>query len=229
MLEFNMHQAQMMKRQGKKIKDIAETLGKCERTIHYYLSESSRPRKKRKYKSILDPFKPYIDTILEEEPHFNREVLLRRLKKQKYTGSITILRDYAAKKTAEYEQRVVIRFENEPGYQAQVDWKILNTQLVDGKLQKLYAFAMVFGYSRKPFVIHTLSMDQATVLMCHVLAFRYFDGVPNEILYDNMKTAFIYSESEEKWKPNKHLLSLARHYGFTPRRCQIRGLKQRGK
>jgi transposase len=42
-------------------------------------------------------------------------------------------------------------------------------------------------------------MDQATVLMCHVLAFEYFGGVPEEILYDNMKTAFIYSTSDEKW------------------------------
>lgn len=229
MLEFDMHQAQMMRQQGKKIKDIAEALGKCERTIHNYLSEPSRPRKKREYKSILDPFKPYIDTILEEEPHFNREVLLRRLKKQKYAGGITILRDYAAKKTAEYEQKAVIRFETEPGYQAQVDWKILNTQIVDGRFQKLYAFTMVFGYSRKPFVIHTLSMDQATVLMCHVLAFMYFGGVPSELLYDNMKTAFVYSEAEEKWKPNKHLLSLARYYGFTPRRCQVRRPQTKGK
>ncbi len=88
---------------------------------------------------------------------------------------------------------------------------------------------MVFGYSRGPFVIHTTSMDQATVLICHVLAFNYFGGVPSEILYDNMKTAFVYSTTEEKWKPNKHLLSLARHYGFTPRRCQVRRPETKGK
>jgi len=229
MLELRMHQAQMMRQQGKKIKDIAEVLGKSERTIHYYLSEPSRPRKIRKYPSKLDPFKPYIDTLLEDDPYFNREVILRNLKKMNYTGSITILRDYAAKKAAEYNRRAVIRFETEPGYQAQVDWKVLNTQQVNGKLQKLYAFTMVFGYSRKPFVMHTTNMNQATFLMCHVLAFMYFGGVPTEILYDNMKTAFIYSEAEEKWKPNKHLLSLARHYGFTPRRCMVRRPQTKGK
>ncbi len=72
-------------------------------------------------------------------------------------------------------------------------------------------------------------MNQATVLMCHVLAFQYFGGVPQEILYDNMKTAFIYSTADEKWLPNKHLLSLARHYGFTPRRCQVRRPQTKGK
>ena len=229
MLELQMHDAQMLKQQGKKIQQIAETLGKSERMVHYYLSEPSRPRKNREYSSKLDPFKPYIDTILEDDRSFNREVLLRNLRKQKYTGGVTILRDYAAKKAAEIDRKAVIRFETEPGYQAQVDWKELGTRLVDGGWKKLYAFVMVFGYSRKPFVLHTTSMDQATVLMCHVLAFQYFGGVPQEILYDNMKTAFIYSTADEKWVPNKHLLSLARHYGFTPRRCQVRRPQTKGK
>ena len=56
MLELQMHEAQMMKRQGKKISQIAENLGKSERMIHYYISELSRPRKKRTYTSKLDPF-----------------------------------------------------------------------------------------------------------------------------------------------------------------------------
>jgi len=224
-----MHEAKMLKQQGKKISQIAEALGKSERMIHYYLSEPTRPRKKRQYSSKIDTFKPYIDTILEDDPTFNREVLLRNLKKQHYVGGITILREYTAKKSAEITRKAVIRFETEPGYQAQVDWKVLGKQLVDGKLQKLYAFVMVLGYSRKPFVLHTTSMDMATFLMCHVLAFTYFGGVPQEILYDNMKTAFIYSTSEEKWIVNKHLLSLARHYGFIPRRCQVRRPQTKGK
>ena len=224
-----MHDAQMMKRQGMKISQIAEALGKSERTIYYYLSEPPRPRKKREYTSKLDPYKTYIDTILEDDPTFNREVLLRNLRKQKYEGGITILRDYAASKAEDVSRKAVIRFETEPGYQAQVDWKLLGSCLVDGKYQKLYAFVMVFGYSRAPFVFHTTSMDQATFLMCHVLAFTYFGGVPEEILYDNMKTAFIYSTEDGRWRPNKHLMSLAVHYGFTPRRCQIRRPQTKGK
>lgn len=224
-----MHEAQMLKKQGKKIYQIAQAIGKSERTVHYYLSEPSRSKKQREYESKLNPYKPYIDTILEGDPYYNRIVLHRNLKKQNFTGGITILRDYAAKKSAYINRKAVIRFETEPGYQAQVDWKILGTQMVNNRSQKLYAFTMVFGYSRAPFVIHTTSMDQATVLMCHVLAFLYFGGVPAEILYDNMKTAFVYSTTEEKWNPNKHLLSLARHYGFTPRRCQVRRPETKGK
>jgi transposase len=69
MLEQLMHEAQMMKQQGKRIGQIAEALGKSERMVHYYLSEPSRPRKKRKYASKLDPFKPTLILYSKKTPH----------------------------------------------------------------------------------------------------------------------------------------------------------------
>jgi transposase len=198
MLELLMHEAQMLKQQGKKIGQIAEALGRSERMVHYYLSEPSRPRKERAFSSKLDPFKPYINTILEDDPFINREILLVRLRRQKYNGGITILRDYAAKKSAEITTKAVLRFETEPGYQAQVDWKVLGKHFVDGRWQKLYAFVMVFGYSRKPFVIHTTSMDMATFLMCHVLSFTYFGGVPEESFVRQHENGLYLSGSRRK-------------------------------
>ena len=77
-----------------------------------------------------------------------------------------------------------MRFETEPGLQAQVDWKEFRRQIVDGRETKLYAFVMVLGYSRKAFVRFTTSMDTATMLACHLLAFAYFGGVPWVIFPD---------------------------------------------
>ena len=222
-----MNEAKSLRLQGMKIKDIAETLGKSERTIYTYLSDPARKRKMREYVSILDPYKPYIDNILKDDPDYNRSVIFDRIKKLGYTGSTTILRDYAAIKANEYKEKAVIRFETEPGFQVQVDWKVHGTRIVDGQKKKLYAFVMVFGYSRAPFVIHTTCMDQSTLLACHVLAFSYFNGVPQEILYDNMKTAFLFNNGF--WKVNPKLLSFANHYGFVPRRCRVRRPQTKGK
>ncbi len=94
-------------------------------------------------------------------------------------------------------------------------------------IQNLYAFTMVLGYSRLPFVRFTLSMNSATVLACHEEAFRFFGGVPQEILYDNMKTAWVYDG--EVWRPNKRLAAFACHYGFVPRRCRVRRPETKGK
>lgn len=228
MQRFNMNQAKMLRQQGHSIHWIADELGKSPRTIHYYLSQPDRDRKVRHYPSKLDPFKDIIRIKLEEDPDRNRGLLFEDILKLGYQGGISILRDHARRVSDGITLKAVLRFETEPGYQAQVDWKELGKQDVNGTRRKLYAFTMVFGYSRAPFVMHTHRMDQATLHHCHVKAFEYFGGVPREILYDNMKTAFI-RDSDGVWKANKHLLQLAAHYGFRPRRCRVRRPQTKGK
>jgi len=223
-----MLKAKILQEQGKTQKEIAEALGVTDRTIRNYLRRHGEPRREQVRKSKLDEFKGFIDTVLEDNPFLNRELLIERLRKQGYQGRISILRDYAAAVTKRVTKAATIRFETEPGRQAQVDWKEFGKQVVDGRLTKLYAFVMVLGYSRKPFVRFTTSMAQATLLACHVLAFDFFGGVPCEILYDNMRTAFA-PDAEGVWQPTKRLLALAAHYGFAPRRCRVRRPETKGK
>ncbi|MDZ7795497.1 MAG: hypothetical protein U5P10_17930 [Spirochaetia bacterium] len=49
-------------------------------------------------------------------------------------------------------------------------------------MQKLYAFVMLLGYSRRPFVLFTTNMRLSTVLLAHLAAFAWFGAVPREIL-----------------------------------------------
>jgi len=138
------------------------------------------------------------------------------------------MKAYVAGLRRKLSQQAVIRFETEPGRQAQVDWKEFGRQSVDGYETKLYAFVMVLGYSRMPFVRFTTDMRQSTLLACHTLAFEYFGGVPQELLYDNMRTAFEPDE-EGIWHPTKRLAACAVHYGFVPQRCRVRRPETKGK
>ncbi len=156
-------------------------------------------------------------------------MLLDKLKAAGYQGQISILREHMRKMRDTLHQEAVIRFETIPGLQAQVDWMELGKVRINGRLRKRYAFVMVLGYSRRAFVCFTESMKMSVLLACHVAAFAYFGGVPEEILYDNMKTAFVYNADEGKFQPNKKLLQLASHYGFMPRRCRVRRPQTKGK
>ena len=51
---------------------------------------------------------------------------------------------------------------------------------------------------------------------CHIRAFRYLQGVPAEIFYDNMKNVVIGRENG-KAAFNIELLYFAHHYGFQPK------------
>src|SRR5262245_38489389 len=67
-----------------------------------------------------------------------------------------------------------------------------------------------------------------TVLRCHMAALEAIGGVPNEILYDRMKTAVI-GEAGGSIVYNRALVDFARHYGFQPKACRPYRAKTKGK
>lgn len=225
--EDRMHVARIMANQGHTQKYIAEYLGVSDRMIRKYLNPDfgTQPRKSRE--SILKPFYPIIEDTLENDPYFNLVYLYERLQKAGYTGKMTILRDYARQYRKKLIEKAVIRFETEPGRQAQVDWKECGKMKIDGQIQKVYAFVMLMGYSRIPFVLFTLDMTSSTLLQAHLRAFQYFGAVPQEILYDNMRTAWYNSGGV--WQVNSKLLEFASACGFRPLRCQVRRPQTKGK
>ena len=226
--EHRMLEARVLQGQGRTQAEIASILGICERTVRNHLAAMPQARKKPRRGSRLDAFKGKIDEILEANATYNGELIYERLVALGYAGKISVMKDYVAAVRRKLALQAVMRFETEPGRQAQVDWKEFGKQTVDGRVTKLYAFVMVLGYSRKAFVVFTTGMDTATLLACHVLAFAYFGGVPNEILYDNMRTAF-QPDAAGEWKPTSKLLALAVHYGFAPKRCRARRPETKGK
>ena len=226
--EHCMLEARLLQAQGYTQMQIAEMLDVSDRTVRTYLKERPAGRKKPIRRSKLDPFKPFIEEVLEKNPSYNGELLYERIVKLGYHGKKTVMKAYVAGLRRKLSQQAVMRFETEPGRQAQVDWKEFGRQVVDGRETKLYAFVMVLGYSRLPFVRFTTNMRQSTLLACHALAFEYFGGIPSEILYDNMRTAF-EPDSEGSWHPTKRLSACAVQYGFIPQRCRIRRPETKGK
>jgi hypothetical protein len=74
-----------------------------------------------------------------------------------------------------------------------------------------------------------VSVDIAWWLRCHLHAFHYFGGVPQEILHDNLKTAVVGRDADGTihWQPR--YLDFAHYYGFRPRACQPYRAQTKGK
>ena len=151
-MEKFMLKAHELQAQGFTKKQIAEQLGKTDRTIRTLLKQMPRKRKKPVKKSKLDKYKPLIEALVREDPEINGAKIYEKLLKSGFTGKSSIVREYITKIRKEETIKAVIRFETEPAHQAQVDWIEFDLQYVSGKLQKLYVFVMVMGYSRIPFV-----------------------------------------------------------------------------
>jgi len=222
-----MHTARILAQSGLKQAQIAAQLGVSDRMVRKYLKEDYRPKERKPRVSLLDPFKDTIASVLQDDHFYNIEVLADRLRAMGYQGGMTILRDHAAVIRTDLITKAVRRFETEPGRQAQVDWKECGRWTLDNQEQKIYAFVMLMGYSRKAYVRFTTSMKSPVLLACHSKAFEWFNGVPAEILYDNMKTAWI--ADGDGWRVQPALLSYASQVGFAPKRCQVRRPQTKGK
>jgi hypothetical protein len=99
-----------------------------------------------------------------------------------------------------------------------VDWSDFGWVEFDGKRMKIWCFSMVLGYSRTLYIEFSHSQNLICLGQAHKNAFRYFGGVTDTILYDNMKTVVLSREADKiQWNPQ--FMDFASFYGFIPRLC----------
>ncbi|BCO07987.1 IS21 family transposase [Desulfolithobacter dissulfuricans] len=206
-------------RQGLSMRAIAKKLGIHRNTVKKHIEGNTLPqyRKKKRQKSILDPYRQVIDDYLAEDD-YRATWILDRIRNMGYTGSYETLRDYVRKVKERHSRLAYARFETEPGRQAQVDWGDLQVENPDGSFSTKYMFLMILGYSRAMYIEFVNQCTLETFLDCHIRAFHYLQGVPAEILYDNMKQV-VTGRKQGKAVFNTEFLHFARHYNFTPRAC----------
>ena len=219
-----------MRGQGHSIRGIARELSVSRNSVRKYLRSPGVPQTKRRppRASKLDAYTGHIDRRLGEGLD-NCVVLLRELQSLGYEGSYTILREHVRLRRPRREPRATMRFETEPGEQAQVDWGSFSYVGADGRTHRLWAFVMVLGWSRGIYVEFVRRADVARFMQCHVNAFDYFGGVPRRCLYDNAKVVVLGRDGDGRPEWNRRMLDLSLRMGFELRVCQPYRAQTKGK
>ena len=111
----------------------------------------------------------------------------------------------------------VVRFETPAGRQGQVDFP--EFQFPWGKR---YALLVVLGYSRLLWCRFGPRQDMRTLITGLEDAFLAFGGVPQELLFDQMKAVITRDLRLQGGAlvRNLEFLRSAHHWGFTPRACR---------
>lgn len=217
-------------RQGLSSTAIARRTGHDRKTIRKVVRSEGPvtygPRTPRP--SQLEPFKPYLEQRMAEGV-FNTVKLFQELQAQGYQGQQSILNDFIRPYRQGQRREPIIRFETPPGQQAQVAWAQCGTILQVGDPRQLSAFGMTLGYSRAMHLEFTCSRELEWFLECHLHAFRYFGGIPQEILYDTLKSVVLERHPDGTVKVPPRFLDLATSYGFTPKPCQPYRATTKGK
>jgi len=214
---------------GFKERKIARTLRISRPTVRRYL-ENPQPQKPRISRSSkLDPYQDHIQQLLEKDPEVKAPVVLQRLQQEGFDGKITILRDCLRRLRAGQRQPTpFIRFESRPGQQMQIDWGHFGVLAYGESMRKLYALAVIEGYSRAAYVEFTHSQNQACLHQALLNAFAYFGGSPEEVVVDNMLSA-VTERHGPLIRFNDAFLDFLRIFHITPIACNVASPHEKGK
>jgi transposase len=216
--------------------ELARRFGVSRRTVYHWIetaqldrdlddeavSYKPRPAVPKK----LDRFKGVIEARLQMYPRLTAQRLFEEIGADGYAGGYTQLKDYIRQVRPRQVDEPVQRFETPPGFQGQVDFATFNLPW-----GRRYALVVVLGYSRVLWV-RFFSRQSMQVLFAGLeSAFAYFGGVPQELLFDQMRAVVVGDDRLSKGAlvMNGEFLRFAAHWGFRPRACRPYRAKTKGK
>ena len=221
----------MAKMQGKTVSQISRETGMSRNTVRKYLRQGYQPHQLngRHRPSKLDPYKTHLDNLMKSGI-YNCSVLKEHLEALGYRGGMTILKDYVQKIRPPMVKAgpAIRRYETKPGRQAQMDWGTLKYWDTEGLLHKVYVFVMILGHSRMRYIEFSRRSDVRSLLRCMTNGFIYYDGIPETVLTDRMKTVMLsVDHGKAVWQEAFELY--ANEMGFLPKVCRSRRPQTKGK
>jgi len=215
---------------------IARQLGISRRTVYHWIKTGQLDRElddlavsygpRRPMPSKLDPYKAMIRARLQSYPRLSATRLHAEVQAAGYPGSYTQVKRYVRKVRPQAPADPVVRFETPPGKQAQVDFAEFRMPW-----GKRYALLVVLGWSRFSWIGFYPRQTMRVLVDGLEAAFRAFGGVPEELLFDQMKAVIVDDRRTDGGQliENSEFLRFAHHWGFRTRACRPYRAKTKGK
>jgi len=216
--------------------ELARRLRVSRRTIYHWIEagqgnrdldgEPVRYRPRPPVGSKLDPYKGIMTARLEAFPALTAQRLFDEVRAAGYAGGYSQVKAYVRQVRPRPPVQPVVRFETPPGYQGQVDFGTFTLPW-----GRRHALLVVLGYSRLLW-LHFFSRQTMAVLFRGLEdAFAYFGGVPQELLFDQMRAVVTADDRQDAGSlvMNGEFLRFAEHWGFRARACRPYRAQTKGK
>ena len=234
-----LHKIKDCKNNGMSQRATKDLLGIHRDTVRRYWDmpedEICKKLEKRTRIKELEPYKDYIIHLLEKYPKIGCPNIRRKLtnkgikvkvKSRAFRYYISSLKKEAILKQKRYYAPVIDML---PGVQAQVDIGESREVIIGGEKVRVYFAVMLLSYSRYMYCSWSFKpYNTRSFIDFHNEAFRYFDGIPEEIVYDQTKLVVI----EEKYREvyfNEKYYEYATRMTFSPWVCEGYDPESKGK
>ena len=236
MTEATRHEIVRRHQGGASVRQIAAELHLARQTVQAVIrrweAERTDPAASsastRRRPSSLDAYDDAIRQWLTRYPDITVTRLLEELRRLGFTGRYTILRERVRELRPRPAREPVVRFETDPGAQAQMDYSTYDLDFTGSGRRRIHLFSYLLSYSRRQYLRFVEVQDLPTTLREHIRAFEHLGGIARTCLYDNMKVV-VLRHGDEGPLYNPKFLAFATHYGFTPWACRVRRSQTKGK
>jgi transposase len=216
--------------------ELARRLGVSRRTVYHWIETEQLDRdlddEAVSYKPRapiirkLDPYRGIIQERLQAYPRLTAERIFEEIRAAGYAGGYTQIKEYVREIRPRSIEEAVRRFETPAGFQGQVDYATFNLPW-----GRRYALVVVLGYSRLLWLRFYPRQTMQTLFTGLESAFHAFGGVPQELLFDQMRAVVVGDDRLSKGAlvMNAEFLRFAAHWDFRPRACRPYRAKTKGK
>jgi transposase len=238
------HEIHSRKREGFKLAQISRDLGLDRRTVKKYLAMSEEeyldfiehPSCRDR---VLSPYEDFVKTRLEEcedasaaqvhdwlKEHFEDFIDVNA--KTVFNFVLFVRTKYGIPKS--FNHRDFCKVQELPsGKQAQVDFGEYNMTTDEGDRKKIYFFSTVLSRSRyKYFYYQDHPFTTIETIFAHELAFAFFEGIPEMIVYDQ-DTLLLISENKGDLILTEAFRKYAEYRGFKLHFCRKSDPQSKGK
>ena len=216
--------------------ELSRRFGINRATIHHWIKTGQLDREllagRRGYSPRpavahkLDPYKAIIDTRLEAFPKLSAKRLFDEIRAAGYPGGYKRVQEYVRATRPREPVEATVRFETPAGRQGQVDFGTFTLPW-----GRRHALVVVLGYSRLLWLRFYPRQTMAVLVEALESAFEAFGGVPEELLFDQMR-AVVLSDDRAAGGGlvlNAEFLRFAAHWRFVPRSCRPNRARTKGK
>jgi transposase len=177
--------------------------------------------------SSVEPYRKEVEKLLKQGVEI--AAIRERLKERGFSGSYAAVYRFV-RRLQPRKKDATVRVERSPAEEAQVDFgyagKMIDPQT--GKLRRSWAFVMTLSWSRHQYVEFVFDQKVITWLRCHRNAFAFFEGVPERVVIDNLKTAILKAVFDDP-EVQASYRECALHYGFRIAPCRVATPEHKGK
>jgi len=224
--QYRIRQAYYIEKKSQR--EIAREMGYSRNTVKKAL-EQEEPFKYRRQQPapapVLGPYKARLKELvaanreLPRKQRYTAHKMYEIIREEGYAGAESTVRYHVAQlRKVTGKQAVYIPLEYEPGVDMQMDWGEAVVAL-GGEITTVKLFNLRWCYSRRLFVAAYPSEKQECFLDGHVRAVRYFGGLPQRIIYDNLKPAVRRMLGGRKREEQNLFLAFRNHYVFESQYC----------